>query len=402
MDKNANTLGEAIPETRCERCDQPILHEADEYECESCQSIICGDCCDECQCGDIVCETCMGHCNEYRCETLLCENCRSTCEACRATVCEDHAYRCSQCGDTLCDSCRNGCGECGTVLCDECGTYCSECEDYLCDDCRQWCGDCEEWHCDRDIESHEGQPRKTSYRNPYEGRPVGEAFTVGLEIEIDGVHDRHEIQEHHLIAAWSRDGSLHNGGSCEYQTQPMTMHDLHDITRLVETIPDHAGNAGGHMHISRTPRQTAGRWYWALKGLTDNQAASLNMRHATGCHWCHLTHLQYHGKDTAVNDDHETTIELRTFGAWNANTADQLAAAINWAHGMWRFFQKHPRGSLKTRDIMATSRTMHANATQPQPQSLTMRLADRKNRQEYERRIDAVRRAMKGNQTCAF
>lgn len=62
------------------------------------------------------------------------------------------------------------------------------------------------------------------------------------------------------------DGSLHHDGSLEYQSEPMTMSQLTEIRRLVERIATDTDNtlSGGHMHISRTGRQTpaagTGRW----------------------------------------------------------------------------------------------------------------------------------------------
>ena len=109
------------------------------------------------------------------------------------------------------------------------------------------------------------------------------------------------------------------------------------------------------MHVRRTRRQTPSRWYWALKGLSDRQARNLNMRHTYYNRWCELRHGDYSGKDTAVNNTHADTIELRTFARWDDATATRLAVALEWAHHMWRYFESHELYQLKTADIMRES-----------------------------------------------
>ena len=202
------------------------------------------------------------------------------------------------------------------------------------------------------------------YRDPYEGRPVREPFTFGLEIEVDGNHDTDMLRNHRLIAGWCPDGSLHHDGSLEYQSEPMTMSQLTEIRRLVERIATDTDNtlSGGHMHISRTGRQTPARWYWALEALDGTQCEALNMRHMTDTRWCELIHGDYCGKDTAINDTHRHTIEFRTFGPWHHDTAGRLDAAVHYMHAMWRFFQKFPVPKLKTRDIQAMSRVAATQA----------------------------------------
>ena len=120
--------------------------------------------------------------------------------------------------------------------------------------------------------------------------------------------------------------------------------------------------SGGHMHISRTGRQTPARWYWALEALDGTQCEALNMRHMTDTRWCELIHGDYCGKDTAINDTHRHTIEFRTFGPWHHDTAGRLDAAVHYMHAMWRFFQKFPVPKLKTRDIQAMSRVAATQA----------------------------------------
>ena len=53
-----------------------------------------------------------------------------------------------------------------------------------------------------------------------------------------------------------------------------------------------------------------------LHGLDAAQCRLLNMRHIDDDYWCSLTHGEYTGKHTAINDEHADTIELRTFDCW--------------------------------------------------------------------------------------
>lgn len=183
-------------------------------------------------------------------------------------------------------------------------------------------------------------------------------FTVGLEIEINGGHDHDKLKNHPLIAGYCTDGSLYHRDGLEYQTDILFTTDFDAINALVESIHcygDEPERAGGHMHVRRTRRQTPSRWYWALKGLSDRQARNLNMRHTYYNRWCELRHGDYSGKDTAVNNTHADTIELRTFARWDDTTVTRLAVALEWAHHMWRYFESHELYQLKTADIMRES-----------------------------------------------
>lgn len=331
--------------TECADC-HARASEDDMRECRECLKTICGDCTDECG----------------ECGAALCADCATTCATCDKTVCGQCLSECSDCQRRICCDCRSACDGCEYPLCRYCGRYCDHCDRLICDECTLWC-ECDHGWCSdecRDSCARCGDMREPGYRLPYIGTPAvfHETFSVGLEIEIDGVHDREHMTSSPLIAGWCPDGSLTEDGR-EYQTQPLTMRDLDALVALVEGIaePPSWSHAGGHMHIRRTDKQTPSRWYWALKGLTDDECDRLNMRHQNDCQWCHLNHGDYSGKAAAVNDDHWQTIELRTFGAWHKGTAHKLAPAIRWAHTMWRLFQHHPVRSLKQTDIMACSRT---------------------------------------------
>lgn len=145
---------------------------------------------------------------------------------------------------------------------------------------------------------------------------------------------------------------------------PKQLYEYRDLADELTRIATDTDNtlSGGHMHISRTGRQTPARWYWALEALDGTQCEALNMRHMTDTRWCELIHGDYCGKDTAINDTHRHTIEFRTFGPWHHDTAGRLDAAVHYMHAMWRFFQKFPVPKLKTRDIRAMSRVAATQA----------------------------------------
>lgn len=215
-----------------------------------------------------------------------------------------------------------------------------------------------------------------NYRGPYDGKPwYDSAFTFGLELEVDGTlkTDAHDaLRTSPLVAGYCRDGSL-RGAGLEYHTHPLTMSDVDMLTDIVGGISSdiRQRRSGGHMHVRRTKLQTAPRWYWALRAFTENDDMrkiaweQLNMRHvldsrehdnaSESSYWCNLIHGDYSGKRTAVNDCHALTIELRTFGRWDCDTAPRLANAVRWAHHMWRYFQHNPLHSLDSTAIMAES-----------------------------------------------
>lgn len=342
---------------RCAECEKPLCDDC-RRECDRCANALCRQCGEECaECGDGLCPDCREHCD--RCGSALCEDDCHRCDGCGDRLCEDDLATCDGCGRMLCEDARSHCDRCGTVLCGDC-TYWSDDEPY-CEDCRP------------DEREPEYSPERVQSMRRHE-----RMFTFGLEIEVNGRHDRDRLKQSPLIAGWCPDGSLYDKDGLEYQTDILTAGDLDGIRRLVESIhceSDEPGRAGGHMHVRRTSRQTPGRWYWALRGLSDRQARALNMRHATDCRWCRLVHGDYTGKAVAVNDNHAGTIELRTFARWDGTTAHRLRPALEWAHHMWRYFQEHEPYRLTTADIMRESAHSAYRTPETTP---AMRLAARR------------------------
>lgn len=181
--------------------------------------------------------------------------------------------------------------------------------------------------------------QEPAYTYPY-AFVGGNRFTFGVEIEIESeLSDdfAENVTGSDIIAGWGEDASLEHNG-VELQSNILNMSKLPDLQRIVEGIPEYGDNAGGHIHVSRTPNQCASRWFWALHGLDAAQCRQLNMRHVDDDYWCELTHGEYTGKHTAVNDEHADTIELRTFDCWYEGSADKLVPAVKWIRAMWRFF----------------------------------------------------------------
>lgn len=273
------------------------------------------------------------------------------------------------------------CAQCGTPIDPDgseyhrCDVY--ECDAVLCEDC----GVRGDYYCPR----HRGNELLTDsmapeYTYPYASRG-GHQFTFGVEIEIESeLSDDfvENVTNSDIIAGWDKDASLGRNG-VELQSNILDMSKLPDLQRIVKGIPEWGENAGGHIHVARTPNQCASRWYWALRGLDAAQCRLLNMRHLSGDYWCALTHGEYTGKHTAVNDEHADTIELRTFGCWYEGSVDELAPAVKWIRAMWRFFEKHPRGTVSAAFIGQYASCVADNVTD------TPRLT-------LDERLDAVRR----------
>ena len=274
------------------------------------------------------------------------------CPWCDKPLRADETEQCDRCDESMCEDCRTVCDRCDEYVCRDCRYSCENCGDILCGECVWWsdqddCAYCA--NCLPESKAPAYSPERQRIMDSHE-----HMFTVGLEIEINGGHDHDKLKNHPLIAGYCTDGSLYHRDGLEYQTDILFTTDFDAINELVESIHcygDEPERAGGHMHVRRTRRQTPSRWYWALKGLSDRQARNLNMRHTYYNRWCELRHGDYSGKDTAVNNTHADTIELRTFARWD----DTTAAALEWAHHMWRYFESHELYQLKTADIMRES-----------------------------------------------
>lgn len=294
------------------------------------------------------------------------------------------------------------CSQCGTPI-DPDGSEYYSCDVYDCDAvlCER-CGD--SVTCDRYCPRHRGNELLTDsmapeYTYPYAFRN-GDQFTFGVEIEIESdLSDDfvENVTDSSIIAGWNKDASLERNG-VELQSNVLDMSKLPALRRIVEGIPEYGENAGGHIHVARTPNQCASRWYWALRGLDAAQCRRLNMRHLDDDYWCTLTHGEYTGKHTAINDEHVDTIELRTFDCWYEGTADELVPAVKWIRAMWRFFEKHPRGTVTASLIERYASCVADNVTDTPRPTLAERLdtvrrvkAARKAEEEHERWERAAR-----------
>lgn len=272
------------------------------------------------------------------------------------------------------------CAQCGTPIDPDGGEYYC-CDVYDCDAvlCK-YCGgsrECDGYYCPR----HRGaeaflDAKEPSYVYPY-AFGDGNQFTFGVEIELESELSDDFVKTvtgSDIIAGWDKDVSLERNGA-ELQSNILDMSKLPDLQRIVEGIPEYGENAGGHIHVARTPNQCASRWYWALHGLDAAQCQRLNMRHIDDDYWCSLTHGEYTGKHTAVNDEHADTIELRTFDCWYEGSADKLVPAVKWIRAMWRFFEKHPRGTVSASLIERYASYMADNVTDTPSRTLDERLA---------------------------
>lgn len=304
-----------------------------------------------------------------------------------------------------------------TAWCSQCGTpvdsaeseyYCCDydfCDAVLCEDCGGSGNGC---YCPtHSLCKVFATVKEPEYKYPYDHGRDGQ-FTFGVEIEIESELDDdflEEVTNSCIIAGWNHDSSLAANG-VELQTNVLDMPKLNELQQLIRCIPSCGENAGGHIHVSRTGNQCASRWYWALRGLDEEQCERLNMRHMSDDYWCSLEHGNYSGKHTAINNDHADTIELRTFGCWYEDSADKLVPAIRWIRAMWRFFEKHPRGTVKASAIEQYSSCMADNVADTQRPTLDERLAAaqrlkaaRKAEEERERRqqADEIRSTVEKN-----
>lgn len=300
------------------------------------------------------------------------------------------------------------CAQCGVPVDIDGGEYyCCDadgCDAVLCD----YCGGSMNYYCPRHrLNSMLRDGREPEYIYPY-AFGDGDQFTFGVEVEIESELSEEfmeTVADSDLIAGWDNDPSLDRNG-VELQSNILDMSKLTALCELVEGIPEYGESAGGHIHVARTPNQCASRWYWALRGLDGSQCERLNMRHMSDYHWCELNHGDYTGKHVAVNNEHQDTIELRTFDCWYAGSADKLVPAVKWIRAMWRFFERHARGTVSADAIERYSSCMADNVTDTPRRTLEERLeaarrakAARKEEEERERvrRADETRRRVKKN-----
>lgn len=294
------------------------------------------------------------------------------------------------------------CTQCGTPIDPDGGEYywCEvyDCDAVVCEHCGgSMTGD---YYCPR----HRGAEafrdvKEPAYIYPY-AFENGNQFTFGVEVEIESELSNdfaENVTGSDIIAGWGEDESLEQNG-VELQSNILNMSKLPDLQQIIEGIPEYGDNAGGHIHVARTPNQCASRWFWALHGLNAAQCRLLNMRHIDDDYWCALTHGEYTGKHTAVNDEHADTIELRTFGCWYEGSANKLIPAVKWIRAMWRFFEKHPRGTVSASLIERYATCMADNVTDTPRRTLAERLnaarsakAARKAEEDRERRERAAR-----------
>lgn len=307
------------------------------------------------------------------------------------------------------------CAQCGTPIDPDSGDYycCDvfDCDAVLCDDCGSNLT-CDGYYCPQHRRAKAfTDSKEPSYVYPY-AFGNGDQFTFGVEIELeselsdDFVED---VTNSDIIAGWDKDASLERNG-VELQSNILDMSKLPVLKHIVEGIPEYGENAGGHIHVARTSNQCASRWYWALRGLSASQCRLLNMRHIDDDYWCSLTHGEYTGKHTAVNNEHADTIELRTFDCWYEGSANKLIPAVKWARAMWRFFEKYPLGTIGASSIEQYSSCMADNVTDTPSRTLAERLdearhltAARKAEEERERqeRAAEIRRRVKKNVTAS-
>ncbi len=149
------------------------------------------------------------------------------------------------------------CAQCGTPIDPDSGEYYScdvyDCDAVLCDYCG--CGMTCDYYCPR----HRGAEafmdvKEPSYVYPY-AFGNGDQFTFGVEIELESeLSDDfvENVTNSSIIAGWNKDASLERNG-VELQSNILNMSKLPALQRIVEGIPEWGENAGGHIHVSRTP-----------------------------------------------------------------------------------------------------------------------------------------------------
>ena len=156
------------------------------------------------------------------------------------------------------------CAQCGTPIAPDRGEYYScdvyDCDAVLCDYCGGIYGN---YYCPH----HRGaeafmDDKEPEYTYPYTFGN-GDQFTFGVEIELESELSDDFVENvtgSDIIAGWNKDASLERNG-VELQSNILDMSKLPALQRIVEGIPEWGENAGGHIHVARTPNQCASRWY---------------------------------------------------------------------------------------------------------------------------------------------
>lgn len=200
----------------------------------------------------IECDWCGESFNDYElteCKELMCD--KQYCSDCI----EQHCLWCVSCERTYCLDELIECSECGALACERCIEKCEICDAFLCRDCNN------EHDCEY-IETMEPE---------YTAAPDG--FTIGVEIEVPGVHDHWRFENSELIAGWEHDGSLGDIGAIEYQSQPFAYDNknaINELTGLIDSVRlDVNGNpndAGGliFMFSARLTRTRMHGWKHCL------------------------------------------------------------------------------------------------------------------------------------------
>jgi len=132
----------------CDECGADDLTEDTIYSCESCDSVLCENCCISCEnCSGSTCAKCANICG--RCENISCERCseNNTCKDCGETVCINCMETCNSCGKNRCSGCLEECGSCNNKICNECKVECEECSTEMCGDCLMKCENCNKILC---------------------------------------------------------------------------------------------------------------------------------------------------------------------------------------------------------------------------------------------------------------
>ena len=132
----------------CDECGADDLTEDTIYSCESCDRVLCENCCSSCEnCSRSTCAECANTCG--RCDNISCERCskNNTCKDCGETVCINCMETCNSCGKNRCSGCLEECGSCNNKICNDCVISCKNCDTKTCSDCVLTCGNCGDNFC---------------------------------------------------------------------------------------------------------------------------------------------------------------------------------------------------------------------------------------------------------------